>query len=475
MRIHVLLAVSDDGLSRKLELMLATEDVVIDRVDADVGRWQKLANKAGDILVIERSLLKRPISQTLEVLAGLPEAPFVVVLTEREDPDDGALLTTYGCTAVLSMEATDEHVQNALVSLVARKRDSLAQQHPTEEPGDNPKLRDFISISPTMQVFMATVQRVAGSNASLLITGETGVGKEHLARAIHQESMRKDGPFLAINCGAIPESLLESELFGHEKGAFTGATRNHRGWFECAHNGTLFLDEIGELPLHLQVRLLRVLQFREIRRVGSEREIKVDVRIMAATNRDPERDVANGTFRADLYYRLSVIQLPIPSLRSRREDIQELAARLLWSIGEELGRRNLSFTDRAKSALETYDWPGNVRELRNVLERGILLSHEDAIDIGSFPIAVSRNTDNIAPIQIAESSAQEPNNVPLTLPEARAACVAEFEARYIQDMLQETEGKINECAERAGITTRSLYQKMKTYGIHKEQFKPRRG
>ena len=236
-----------------------------------------------------------------------------------------------------------------------------------------------------MQRFLALARRVVASDSALLILGETGVGKERVARAIHAESPRAAGPFLAVNCGALAESLLESELFGHEEGAFTGATRAHRGYFEIAHRGTIFLDEIGEMPRHVQVKLLRVLEDRHVLRVGGERPVKVDVRVMAATNRDLEADLASKRFRSDLYYRLAVVTLTLPSLRERREDIRPLVRHYVEYFRALLGRPVTGVSDQAMAALSAYDWPGNVRELINVMERAVLLAHGATLSEADLP------------------------------------------------------------------------------------------
>jgi transcriptional regulator with GAF, ATPase, and Fis domain len=241
------------------------------------------------------------------------------------------------------------------------------------------------------------VRRLVASDSNLLILGETGVGKEWLARAVHNEGPRSGGPFLAVNCAALPDALLESELFGHERGAFTGAVRAHRGAFELAHRGTLFLDEVGELPLPLQAKFLRVIEERRITRLGGERAFGVDVRVMAATNRDLEAEVRARRFRADLYYRLGVVALTLPPLRDRVEDVPGLAASALRAAEARVGRPGLSIEPEAMAALVAYAWPGNVRELRNVIERAALLAPGDRLSLADFPRAISALAPGGAP------------------------------------------------------------------------------
>ena len=330
-----------------------------------------------------------------------------------------------------------------------------------------------------MQSFMAVVHRVVASDATLLILGETGVGKERLARAIHTESRRSSGPFVSVNCGALSETLLESELFGHEEGAFTGASRARRGWFELAHKGTLFLDEIGEMPKHLQVKLLSVLQTREVQRVGAESSVAIDVRVVAATNRDLESDVASGLFRRDLYYRLSVVSLTIPPLRERREDIPALVEGLLHHFRTEIAYRIEGVTPEAMAALCAYDWPGNVRELINVIERATLLTTGNALRPEDLPEGVrgeyTSSSQLPSPAALEEAHLRIPRAwLDLPLRASREALLREFERAYLTALLESTRGRVGETAERAGIQPRSLYAKMKRLGLHKEDYRSAR-
>jgi transcriptional regulator with PAS, ATPase and Fis domain len=303
-----------------------------------------------------------------------------------------------------------------------------------------------------------------------LLLGETGVGKEHLARAIHAQSPRSVGPFISVNMAAMPEQLLESELFGHEQGAFTGAIRYRRGAFELAHGGTIFLDEIGEMPLHLQAKLLSVLQDYEVKPVGGEGAIELDVRVIAATNQNLEEEIANGRFRQDLYYRLSVLMLTIPPLRHRREDIPTMVRRFMAYYRYRIGREINGIHDRALKALCDYEWPGNVRELMNVIERAILLCRTDQIGMDELP-------------HVFHASAAEGGDaaggtgfnwdemVHKTLPEVQRIVLDEVERRYLTQLLQKTRGRIDLTAQMAGIHPRGLYNKMKRYGLRKENFK----
>ncbi|MEQ8762380.1 MAG: sigma-54 dependent transcriptional regulator, partial [Planctomycetota bacterium] len=276
-----------------------------------------------------------------------------------------------------------------------------------------------------------------------LVTGETGTGKELIARFIHEQSARAHGPFVAVNCAALPPALVESELFGHVAGAFTGALADHPGQFRLANGGTLFLDELGELPLEVQAKLLRVLEEREVRPLGGESTLPIDIRVVTATHRDLKEEIAAGRFREDLYYRLGVLRLAVPALRDRASDVRLLAESFLATIAPDGGRR---FSDEAIARLEAYAWPGNVRELRNVVERLAILSTGEVIDASDLP------PDLGAP----SPKAMDGGDV-ITLKEAeRRAIVAAWKA---------TGGKKGETAERLGISWPTLNKKMKEYGI----------
>jgi DNA-binding NtrC family response regulator len=321
-----------------------------------------------------------------------------------------------------------------------------------------------------MHKFMAVAGKVAHGDSSLLVLGETGVGKERLARAIHAESRRSKGPFIAINCAALSESILESELFGHEEGAFTGAMRAHRGCFELAHKGVIFLDEIGELPNHLQVKLLRVLQERVVTRVGSEQPFEVDVRVMAATNRDPREEIKAKRLREDLYYRLNVVTLTIPPLRDRSEDIPDVVASYLTWLRPRVGRTVTGIAPEAMEALIRYSWPGNVRELINVIERAMLLCEGEEIRLLDLPDTIRSPHDaSTSHVDRADSSGASPFAKPLEA--ARREMIERFERAYLAHHLKECGGRVGDTAKRIGIEPRSLFDKMKRYGLRKEDFR----
>jgi two-component system NtrC family response regulator len=317
-------------------------------------------------------------------------------------------------------------------------REALTERH---------RVEGILGESGRMQEVLSLVRRVAPSDATVLIRGESGTGKELIAKAIHYASRRAAGPLVRVNCAALPETLLESELFGHEKGAFTGATALRRGRFELAHGGSLFLDEIGDVPPHLQVKLLRVLQEREIERVGASRPIPVDVRLLAATHRDLEALVREGRFRDDLYYRINVVTLAVPPLRERREDIPLLLDHFVQKFARANGKTVRGLTREARDLLLRYDYPGNVRELENLVERAVVLTRDDVIGAADLPLSLTEG--EAAPAEEA------------TLP----AAVEGLERRLIRDALARARGVQTRAAELLGISERVLRYKLRKYGL----------
>jgi DNA-binding NtrC family response regulator len=320
---------------------------------------------------------------------------------------------------------------------------------------------EIVGSAPEFRSALAIAAKAARARIPVLIEGESGVGKEVLAEAIHAASPREKKPLITVNCGAIPTNLVESELFGHEKGAFTGAFARHIGKFQDADGGTLFLDEIGELPLEAQVKLLRVLQSGEVHPIGSRGFREVDVRIIAATNKTLLDEVAAGRFREDLYYRLAVVQVSIPPLRERDGDIPALARHLLARIARQPGMRGLGITDDALDLLGSYDWPGNVRQLQNALFRAAVLCEGDALTIADFPQIANQS----APRRLSASSAASEAGVTLYLPDGNMRTLGEIEADVIRLAIGHYRGRMTEVARRLGIGRSTLYRKLGELGI----------
>ncbi len=381
----------------------------------------------------------RPIRVVEEACVGKGDAACRMA-GEPEEEWDEATRSSQASLSDPCLEGELGRVRDALRAIEARlkaRRNELTRLKVEEEhPG-------VVARSPGMRRAFDLACRVARVDSTVLLTGESGVGKEVLARVIHERSQRAAGPFVAINGAALPESLLESELFGHARGAFSGASSDRPGLFEAAHGGTLLLDEIGEVPLGLQAKLLRALQEREVRRVGENRNRKIDVRVVAATNRDLAKDVETGHFRRDLYFRLRVIEIPIPALRERPEDVLPLAKALLSDAARRTGAKVNGFTPEAARLLLRHRWPGNVRELANAVERAAVLADGSRVDAGDLP-------DDIALPSRASASAGD--------------LLADVERAHVLAVLGDEDGHREKAAKRLGIGVATLYRKLKEWG-----------
>jgi two-component system response regulator HydG len=351
-------------------------------------------------------------------------------------------------TKPLKRQAVVKSVRQALErsSLVAENRALRARLAALEPGGDG----GLLGSAPGFRAVLETLRQVAPTNAFVLLVGESGTGKELAARLIHDRSTRARGPFVAVSCGAIPESLLESELFGHEKGAFTGAAGRKEGRFERAHGGTLFLDEIGELSAAVQVKLLRVLQDGVVDRLGGTAPVQVDARIVTATNRDLAAEVKAGRFREDLFYRLDVVTVRLPPLRERREDVPLLAAAFLRRLADANGRRVTGFTPAAMAALETAPWPGNVRELLHAVERAVILARGERVDVGDLPEGLRLAGAGLGPTTGTPTALTIPPGTPME----------EVERLVIRETLRQTRGDKTLAAQILGIAPRTIYRKL---------------
>ncbi len=470
MLLRLVLVIKDKRLETFFSEYFAQSDVRVESLGHLKNPFQKAVRTSADLFVVDTKLMPRPIESAIALLNDLPENPTTIVLHDNDSSEQHADLVTLGADVVLYSGLPKRNLAE-VIQATMESRLQLAQKTWSERrPNHHAKISSFISESPQMRIFMDMVQKVIPCNAPVLLLGETGVGKEHLAKIIHSEGPRSTGPFIAVNCAALPETLLESELFGHEKGAFTGAVRPRRGAFELAHGGTIFLDEIGELPPHMQVKLLRVLQEYEVRPVGSEKSMWVDIRVIAATNRNIEQSIKEGTFRQDLYYRLSVFTLSIPPLRERREDIPLIARNYLADFCKKLNKKVDRISEGALKALMQYEWPGNVRELINVIERAVILCQGDTITSEDLPEGICQHVGKQSVIDsLTEIISSEWKHK--TLPEIRRQALEIVERSYLQMVLTETRGRVGVAAQKAGIHPRSLFDKMKKYGLRKEDFK----
>lgn len=465
--------VVDDHESVRKQLYWALEDGY--RVLEAGSRTEALSlldKEQVDVVLCDLRLppVESDISEGLAILESIrklnPLLP-VIVITGDEDRETALKVVQRGAYDLFHKPFNVEEVE-----IIVRR----ATQHYLLEK-DNLNLRDelrrsggfqggIVGSSPVLRRIIDQARAVAETTATVLITGESGTGKEMLARFIHNISPRARAPFVACNIAALPESLVESELFGHEKGAFTGATARRLGRFEMANTGTLFLDEIGELSPAMQVKLLRVLQEREVQRVGGERPVPVDVRLMAASNRDIQSQAAAGEFRRDLYYRLSVVTLRIPPLRDRREDIPMLVDSYINYFRTQMAHQATRVSPEALQALVEYDWAGNVRELINVMERALLLCPHETIGMADLPAEFStraRTVKHSDPIQ--ELLGSEWGRQPL------GELLEAVEQAYLVRLLRETCGRVGRTATLAGIDPRVLYEKMRRHGLEKHAFR----
>jgi two-component system, NtrC family, response regulator PilR len=430
------------------------------RVEAAAGGAEGLTALRGrewDVVITD---LRMPEVGGLEILAEAkklhPETQ-VVVVTAFATTETAIAAMKAGAydylTKPFKVDEVGMVVERALERRVLHRENLVLR----DEIKGRYKLDRLIGKSPAMHRVFEMVRKIAPARTSVLLIGESGTGKELAARALHELSPRADRPFVAVNCGAIPETLLESELFGHVRGAFTGANNDKQGLFEAAHGGTLLLDEVAELPVPMQVKLLRVLQERKVKPVGGVAEREVDVRIVAATNRDLETEVEKGTFRQDLFYRLNVIQLRLPPLRERREDIALLVTHFIRKFSAEHGRQIHGADPEAMSALMAYHFPGNVRELENLIERAVTLAPADQVSAEALPTLKGL------------SSAETPLGAPASaLPETGLdleRVVEDFERGLIIKALERTSGNRTEAARLLGVTFRSLRYRLSKLGI----------
>ncbi len=383
-----------------------------------------------------------PIKIKNDVLGVLSVDKYFDAKTKFED--DLKLLKTVAALFAINIQL-NSHYQSEITSLI-EQRDLLIT-----EMKDRYKIENVVSKSEKMQLIFDSIRMVAATRASVLITGESGTGKELLAKSIHFLSQRKDKPFISINCSAIPENLIESELFGHEKGAFTGAISMRKGKFELADGGTLFLDEIGDLPLHLQPKLLRVLQEMEFERVGGNKKIKVDVRIIAATNKILTELIKEGNFREDLYFRLNVIPIHVPALRERKEDIPLLANYFLNKFNKEY-QKNIDITEKAVEIMINYYWPGNVRELENTIERMVLMAKKELIDENDIPVNIRRAKPEV--------------DIELSYNVGLPKLIEDIEREHILKALEITKGNRKRAAKILGLTERQINYKIEKLNIN---------
>jgi two-component system response regulator HydG len=446
------LVVDDDPAHRTmLRTLLTGWGYSISEADDGATAIEKVHEQAFDLILMDIRMIKVSGLEALNEIKAFNPAIPVIIMTAYSSVETAVEALKSGAYDYLTKPLDFDELRLAMERAMDHRQLREENRLLRESLGNHFDRQNIIGRSPTMVRLLETVAQVAPSEATVLITGESGTGKEMIAGAIHFNSPRKDGPFVKLNCAAITETLLESELFGHEKGAFTGAHKRKEGRFRQAHGGSIFLDEISEMSLAMQVKLLRVLQEREITRVGGEEVIQVDVRLIAATNKDLLQEIETGRFREDLFYRLNVVTLNMPPLRDRREDIPLLAKHFLEIFSEKNRKQIKGFTPQAMDQLLRYDWPGNVRELMNAVERGVVLSSSEYLDEEELPLVLKD--------KITEGEERPKEAIPGDLP------LEEVEKASILKTLELTGGNKSEAARRLGITRRTLHKKLKKYGV----------
>ena len=406
------------------------------------------------IVITDLKMPRMDGMELLEHIAARPQQIAVILLTAQGSVDAAVTAMKRGAFDFIEKPVNPTRLRNILQNAARIRGTEVELEVTRRKLRDVGVLGDLVGASKKMQEVFHLVEMVAPSTASVLITGESGTGKELLARTIHSLSSRRSKPFVAINCAAIPETLIESEIFGHEKGAFTGALERRTGCFELAEGGTLLLDEIGEMPIATQAKLLRVLEDRKLRRLGSKTETMVDVRVLAATNKSPEEAVAKGDLRTDLFYRLNVFNIHMPALRDHKEDLPDLVHALLTDMNEKHERGVGGVTDAVMNAFQAHSWPGNVRELRNTLERAVIVCDGGLIEPRHLPPGFGQ--------VILRAPVQEANAVRLGV----GTTVDEAERLLIMKTLEATNNNKTRAAEILGISLKTLHNKLKEYGSH---------
>jgi two-component system response regulator HydG len=452
---NTVLVVDDDSAHRTmLRTLISGWGYAVSEADDGAAAIVNVKEASYDLVLMDVRMVRVSGLEALEKIKSYNPAIPVIIMTAYSSVETAVAALKQGAHDYLTKPLDFDKLRLTLERAMEHTRLKEENRMLRESLGRQFDSQNIIGKSPAMIKLLETVAQVAPSEATVLISGESGTGKELIAGAIHFNSLRKDGPFVKINCAAITETLLESELFGHEKGAFTGADRRKEGRFSQAHKGTLFLDEVSETSLMMQVKLLRALQEREFNRVGGETTIQVDVRVIAATNKNLLERINAGAFREDLYYRLNVVELAVPPLMKRKEDIPLLAQHFLEMFAAKNQKEIKGFTPKAMDNLIRYDWPGNVRELMNAVERGVVLARSPYLDEADFVFLNNPVLADDEDLAIASNLSIE-GDAPLE----------EIEKTAILKTLEAAGGNKSEAARRLGITRKTLHKKLKTYGV----------
>jgi DNA-binding NtrC family response regulator len=449
---RILVADDEEVMRDVLSALLSSESYAVDLAESGSQAIDMIKDKDYGVLLLDLMLPDMDGFQVLEELNKSENSPVAVVLTAFASIDKAVTATKLGAYNFIAKPFKNDELLVAVKNAMEHRRLLEENRRLKKTLRERYSFQNIVGKSAAMQQVFDLIGQVAPRRSTVLIQGESGTGKELVAKAIHASSGRTDAPFVAINCGNIPSELLESELFGHVRGAYTGASSAKKGLFEVADGGTLFLDEVATISLEIQSKLLRVIQEREFRRLGGLENIKVDVRIIAATNADLQAAVQKGRFRDDLYYRLNVIVIRIPPLRERTDDIPLLAEHFIKKYGEENQRNGLSLQPSAMKILMDYEWPGNVRELENIVERAVVLSPGNSISADIFPknIALPRM---VIPPNVATENA------------SLKEMVGDFEKSIILAALEKTNGNQKKAAQLLSVNATTLSEKLKRLGI----------
>jgi len=463
---RILLAKDHEQTYLALQQMFQSDvNIHVDTVSDGSAALQALTEQNYSIFLTDLMMPGFKGMEFIEEIQKRNTATTVIVMTSHGSINEAVQAMRLGAYDFIAKPIDLQHLR-LVVQRVLRERRLVDEVSSLREQLQNQySFRNIISKNPRMHAVFELINNVAHTNTTVLIEGETGTGKEQIAQAIHQASEVRTGPLVAVNCAALPETLLESELFGHEKGAFTSAVGRRAGRFELAHGGTIFLDEVGDIPPAMQAKLLRVLQERRFERVGGTDSIEVDVRVIAATNRSLQKLVQEGKFREDLYYRVNVVRIELPPLRERREDIPLLAAYFAQKYARP-GEAAKQIPPQAMEVLLNYSWPGNIRELENAIERACVTSQNGSI------------LPQFLPYELVHKEAPKPSNsidLNQPLPELLRQAQADIEQEYIRKALEQCRGNVSQCAQMCGISRRSLSGKLRAYQINKSVFKDTSG
>ncbi len=471
MKGNVLIIDDEPDILLVMSANLKKEGYEVVTAEDGVDALRKMETHDFDVVIVDHQMPRLSGMDFLDRLRGglFPGAQRndipVIVVTAYGTIEVAVKAMKNGAYSYLTKPIQYEDLSLQIKNAVERRRLSREVENLRQEVGERYQFGNILGRNPQMQEIFHLIRTVAETDATVLIHGESGTGKELIARAIHYNSRRKDRPFVVVSCSALPETLLESELFGHEKGAFTGAIRQRIGRFEMADGGTVFLDEIGEMSMPVQLKLLRVLQEREFERVGGNQTVKVDVRVIAATHKDLNRAMNERLFREDLFYRLNVVPIKLPPVRERLDDVPLLAAHFLKKFSEKNQKRITTISPETLSRLIRYSYPGNVRELENIIERAVIME----------------KSDTLRRVDLRRSDVAGKVGIPLDMENdiqlfrrAKTDVVERFEKEYFSRLLKLYSGNMSRAAQHAGINIKNLHEKMARYGLKKEEFKMQR-